>query len=161
MASTLVPTRPVTDRPTATRRAGYVLAIVVNGLMLWLAQQLLGWGWPGFLTVEFDDVLGLLSASFVASMVVNAGYLARDRGRFRALGELVVGAFGLVVSLRTWTVFPFDFAGYDHDWTWLFRLALVIAIVGTAVALVVNTVRLVRGPTDGVSGTQPSTGPQP
>lgn len=46
------------SRPTsqATRRVGYVAAAVVNGGMLWVANHLLGWGWPPFLTSSFEDL---------------------------------------------------------------------------------------------------------
>lgn len=146
MASTLAPTPLPTDRrPAAGRRFGYVLAVAINGVFLWISHQLLDWEWPGFLTEEFDRLLPLVTASFVASMVVNTVYLVRDRGRVRSLGELTTAAFGLVVSIRTWTVFPFDFAGYGTDWTWLVRTLLVIGIVGTSIAGIVHLTRLVTG----------------
>jgi hypothetical protein len=145
MTSTRVPAPTGSRRPTpAARRFGYVVAIAVNGTMLWVAHQLLGWGWPDFLTDDFDEVLWLLSASFLAGIVVNACFLLYDRGRFRALGDLVTALFGLLVSLRVWDVFPFDFSGYDNDWSWLFRVGLVVAIGGTAIAIIVNVVKLVR-----------------
>lgn len=150
MTSTVAPPQR-TDRTgpgVAARRFGYLVAIAANAIMLWLAHQLLDWGWPSFLTDDFDQVLGLITASFVASMVVNAGYLVHDRGRFRALGDLVIAAFGFVVSLRMWDVFPFDFSGWQTDWSWLVRTALVVGIGGTAIAMIVNAVRLISG-TDG------------
>lgn len=137
--------------PDAGRRAGYVVAVIVNGILLWVAHQLLDWGWPGFLTQDFDRLLPLLTVSFVVSMVVNTAYLARDRGRFRAFAEGFDAAIALVVSIQTWDVFPFDFTGYDHDWTWLARTLLVIAIVGTTIALVVHLVRLVRPPNGSIA----------
>ena len=146
MASTYLPATPALRPPTAAERFGYLVAIGVNAVMLWMAHQLLGWQWPSFLTVEFERVLGLLTASFVVSMVVNAAFLAHNRGRFRALCDLITAAFGLAVGARMWVVFPFDFTGYARDWSWLARLALIVGIVGTAIAVVVNLVKLVRGP---------------
>lgn len=147
MTSTVTPPVTVDHRPTPTRRVGYAMAIAVNGLMLWLANQLLDWQWPSFLTTDFDVVLPLLSASFVVGMAVNAGYLVVDRGRFRAVGELLTAGFGLAVSLQMWDVFPFDFTGWSTDWSWLVRVALVVGIVGSGIAILVHLVRLVR-PTD-------------
>lgn len=144
MTSTLAPTPAIDDRPTGVRRFGYTLAIAINAVLLWLVNQFLAWEWPGFLTESFEQVLPLLSASLVANMVVNAGFLARDRGWFRALGDLVNAAFALAVSIRMWHVFPFDFTGYDRDWTGLFRLALGIGIAGAAIALLANLVKLVQ-----------------
>ena len=40
-----VPARRSNPKPT-TRRVGYLVAAVVNGAMLWVANHLLGWGWP-------------------------------------------------------------------------------------------------------------------
>lgn len=153
MSATLTPTpRPTVTRPGAAgRRVGYVVAIVVNAVLLWIAHQLLDWGWPRFLTDAFDDLLGLVTVSFVANMLVYAVYLVRDHGRVRALGEMVTAAFALVVSLRTWDVFPFDFSGYATNWSWVPRTFLVIAIVGSAIGLLVHGVRLVNG-RDGPTG---------
>ena len=136
------PRRQPSAVPAAARRVGWVFAIAANAVMLWIAHQLLEWEWPGFLTADFELLLPILTASFVAGMVVNASFMAADRGRWRALGDLVNAAFGLAVSIRAWDVFPVDFSGYDSDWSWVFRTMLVIAIAGTGVAIVVNTVRM-------------------
>ncbi len=152
MTSTLAPAPgTATRRPTAARRFGYVIGIAVNAVMLWAAYQLLDWQWPRFLTDDFAHVLPLLAVSLVVGMVVNAGFLVRDRGRFRAAGDLVTAAFGMAVSARMLAVFPFDFAGYATDWSWLARVALVVGIVGTAIAVIVNVVKFITGdagPTD-------------
>ena len=39
-------------------------------VILWIAHQLLGWGWPPFLTAAWDEVLGVVSLSLVAAAVV-------------------------------------------------------------------------------------------
>ncbi|MFA9430548.1 hypothetical protein [Egicoccus sp. AB-alg2] len=152
MTTTRVP--ELTRRhPTAANRAGYVVAIAVNGLLLWVAGRLLDWGWPGFLTEDFTEVLPLLTVSLVAGMLANAAFLVRDRGAFRALADLVTTTVGLAVAVRLWDVFPFDFAGYPQDWSWLVRVGLAVGIVGGTIAIVVNLVRLVRCGLGGASDT--------
>jgi hypothetical protein len=150
MASNLAPASTTQGSPAA-RRFGYLVAIVVNGIMIWVAHRLLDWQWPGFLTDDFDAVLWLLSASFVAGMVVNACFLLYDRGRFRAFGDLVTAAFGLAVTLRIWDVFPFEFSDYGTDWSWLFRAVLALGAFGTSVAILINVARLIR-PADRPAG---------
>ena len=142
--ATLTMVRPgPTDRPPpAGRRFGYVIAIAVNAVLFWLVHQLLGWGWPGFLTEDFDRVLPWLSVSFAAGIVANACFLYRDRGWFRSLADLTTSTIGLVVSVQTWKVFPFDFTG--HDWSWAIRLGIVVGIVGCAIGMVVHAVKLVQ-----------------
>ena len=152
MTSTSAPVRPPapTPRPTTqlgpgARRFGYSLAIVLNAVALWLVHQLVGWGWPGFLTDAFTEALPLLAASLVASIVVNLVFLTRDRGRVRALGDLTTSAFGIAVSLQLLRVFPVDFTGYDHDWAWLVRMVLLVGVIGSAIGAVLALVRLAGG----------------
>jgi hypothetical protein len=136
---------PTTRRPSAARRFGYLVAIAVNAVLLWAANQLLDWGWPGFLTEEFTEVLPLISASLIAGMVVNAGLILRDTRRAKALGDLITAAFGLAISMRLWTVFPFDFSGYGTDWGGAFRVALGVGIAVMAIAVLANLATLING----------------
>lgn len=136
---------PTTNLGPGARRFGYSLAIVLNAVALWVVHQLVGWGWPGFLTGAFSEVLPLLSASLVASIVVNLVFLARDRGRIRALGDLTTSAFGIAVSLQLLRVFPVDFSGYDHDWAWLVRVVLLVGMIGSAIGAAIAFGRLVLG----------------
>jgi hypothetical protein len=76
-------------------------------------------------------------------VVANVLYLVYDGPWFRSLGEAVTTAITFVVAVRMWQVFPFDFGGADV-WVVLFRIALVVGIVGSAIAVVVNLVRTVR-----------------
>lgn len=123
---------------------GYLLAAAINGVMLWIAHQLLDWEWPGFLTPEFDDVLPLITVSFVASIVANLVYAWRDAWPIKALGELVTTVIGFVVALRMWQVFPFEFTG--DDWSWLVRFVLIVAMIGTILGVITQLVNLAKGP---------------
>ncbi len=134
---------PVSGRPTASRRFGYLVAIVANAVMLYLAHHLLAWGWPRFLTDDFEQLLPIVTVSFVAGMVANAAFICFDAAWFKSLANIVTSAISFVVALRTFQVFPFDFSGYDHDWSWLVRLVLVVGMVGAAISVVVETVRVI------------------
>ena len=133
------------QRPSpAERRLGYAVAVIVQAVMLWAANQLLDWEWPSFLTVDFELVLPWLSASLIVGIVVNALYLAFDPRWFRSLGQLVENVFSLVVTARFLQVFPFDFTEWSTDWSWLIRLILWIAVIGVAIGSVVELSRLGR-----------------
>ena len=134
--------------PTPVRRVGWVVAAAVNGVLLWVAHQLLGWGWPAFLTDDFELVLGLVTASLIAGIVVNVVLAVHHGGRVRALADLVTTAFALAVGLRLWEVFPFDFAGMTTDWSTLLRVALGVSIAASAIAIIANLVKLAGGSTD-------------
>lgn len=145
MTSTLTPARRRRS-PTAAARFGFVVAVAVNLVMLWAAHRLLDWGWPGFLTADFERVLPLVSASILVAVAANLAYLVSDRRWVRPLGETAIAGVGLAATVRLLEVFPFDFGGYATDWSWLVRVALALGVVGTAIALLVNGVKLL---TDG------------
>lgn len=131
-------------RPSpAARRFGYGVAIAVNAGLLYVVNNLVAWGWPAFLTEEFDGVLPLLNVSIIAGMVVNAVYIAFDEPWFKTAGDVVTSALSLAVVARMLAVFPFDFSVYDFDWETLTRVCLVLMIVALGIAILAGTVQLV------------------
>ena len=141
-------TTPAARPLVAAKRVGYLAAAACSAVLLWVSHQLLDWGWPAFLTDDFRQVLGLVTASLVVSIVVNLALALYDGGRFRALTELVTSAFGLLVLLRVLEVFPFDFGSYATDWSGHAHGLLILLIAVTGLAMVVNLVTLVAGPGD-------------
>ncbi|HEY5881484.1 MAG TPA: hypothetical protein VIU11_21420, partial [Nakamurella sp.] len=113
VSASTIPARP--PRARRTRRGGYVGAIVVNAIMLYLINVWPGWAVLPFLTDDLRVVLPWINASILTSIVVNVGYLVADPRWVRALGSIVTGVVGLVATVRMWQVFPFDFAGSAID----------------------------------------------
>ena len=140
-ASVSSPPSDATPR-RAGRAAGHLVAAGVDLVLLWITHQLLDWGWPRFLTDAFEDLLPIITVSLVASAVAELIFVIHDGGRFRPFADLVTAAISLVVAWRTWQVYPFDFSSYAHDWSWLATTVVWVGIVGTAVTVVVNAVRL-------------------
>ena len=136
--------RPLTSRPRpGARRAGYIVAAVVNAVMLYLVNRWPGWEAVPFLTDATVLVLGIVNASFVVGIVANIVYLVADPPRLRALGDLVTTGVGIAAMVRVWQVFPFDLGG--TPWEVVVRVLLVVAMFGSGVAIMVALVRLVRG----------------
>lgn len=127
----------------SAKRFGYLTAAAVNVVMLWISHQLLDWEWPGFLTPEFNDVLPIITISFVASIAANVVYTWNDRWPMKPLGELATTIIGLMAALRIWQVFPVEFTG--TDWSWLIRVVLIVAMVGSAVGILAQLVNLAKG----------------
>ncbi len=130
---------------TAARRTGYLVAAAVNLVLLWLILVWPGWEALSFLTDQFSEVVGLMSASLLVGAAANLVYVVADPPRVRAAGQLVVSAFSLAVTVRLLQVFPFDFSGWSFDPSWLVRLLLWLAVLGTVVGMVTELVRLVSG----------------
>lgn len=138
---TLTATRK--PRPSvAARRTGYVIAALVNAVLLYLVNVWPGWEELPFLTSETTEVLGWVNASMIAGIITNLVYVGRDTNRVRAAGDLVTTGIGLVAMVRIWQVFPFDFDLSGLDWAIVARVFLVIGIVGSAIAMVVRLVSL-------------------
>jgi hypothetical protein len=139
-------TRAVRQRPSATaRRTGYLISVAVNAALLYLVNRRPGWDAVPFLTAQTPQVLDLVNASMIAGLVANLVYLFRDPPRLRALGDLVTTGIGLAAMVRIWQVFPFSFKDSAFPWETVFRAALVVGIVGSAIGIVAALVALVRG----------------
>ena len=135
-------TSTVAHRPSAgTRRAGYVAAVVVNVVLLWLVNVWPGWQAVPFLTAETTQILGLVNASFVLAVALNVLYLFHDPLWLTTLGTMATTAVGVAVQAKALAVFPFDLSG---AWETVLRVLLVVGLVGTAIAFVVALVSLIR-----------------
>jgi hypothetical protein len=129
-------------RPSrAARRFGYVVAIVLNAAMLVAINAWPGWDVVPFLTDDTVDVLDAVNASIVVTLAANVVYVFRDPPRVRAIGDAVTTVVGLVAMIVIWRVFPLD---VSSGWETVARVLLGIGIVGSAIAIVTNLVRLVH-----------------
>jgi hypothetical protein len=140
----MITTNPPTRRsePTPIRAAGYAAAAAVNLVLLVIANSLLDWGWPPFLTGEFAEVLPLLNISIGAAALANGLYIVDDRPRFKHAAQLILGAVSLTVLARVWETFPFDFSAYTgFDWDLATRMVLVLAMIGTGIGMLVDFIK--------------------
>ncbi|MGH8871212.1 MAG: hypothetical protein ACRDWS_04480 [Acidimicrobiia bacterium] len=149
-------TSETTMAPTVARHAGYIVAIVVNALMIIFANNILDWARLPFLTEDFDGLLWLIDISLGAGIVVNLVYTFHDPAWFKALTQIGLNLIALFLTIRTSQVFPFDFSEYRFDWEPLTRFILVMVGIGTLIGIVVEIVKLVRSlvqplPTDSTS----------
>jgi hypothetical protein len=140
MTLTAVPKRPV----TAARRAGYVVAVLVNAAILYAVNVWPGWQALPFLTDDVSLVLELVNASIMVNLVANMVYVAADPPWMKALGDVLTTSVGLAALLQIWRVFPFDFTGNSFDWALVLRVAVGVAIGGSAIAIVVALVSFVK-----------------
>jgi hypothetical protein len=137
-------TTTVAKRPSrASRRAGYVVAAAINGVLLWLIHVWPGWDAVPFLTADFESVLWLIDLSLVVTVALNVLYVIRDPRWLTAAGAVVTTAIGFAAAVRMLQVFPFDF-GDSGFWPVVFRIALWVAVVGAAIGVIANLVVLVR-----------------
>lgn len=135
---------PARSRRTG-RRAGYVVAIIVNLLVYGFINTWPGWDSFDFVTADAADVVPLVNLSIGVSILANIVYLVVDAPRVKAIGEMVVSAVAMVVSVIVLRVFPFNFSAYAFPWELLTRVVLVIAVIGSGISVLVNLYRAIRG----------------
>lgn len=126
-----------------TRRIGYVIAIAVNAAILYVVNHLLAWGWPPWLTDEFEEVLPILSISLLASILANVLYLGYDAAWFKSLTQVVVIGIAMAATIALFGVFPFDFSAYEFNWAVVARMVLILAMVGAGIAMITESVKFV------------------
>jgi len=133
------------SRPTVeARRFGYVVAAAINLVFLFVVNVSPGWQSLGFLTDRTQEVLWLVNAMLVASVVVNLLYGGYDPPWFRALGDVVTTSIGLASMILIWQVFPFAFDTSSVPWDLVVRWLLGVGIFGSVVGIIAALVRLVR-----------------
>ena len=135
---------PARQPPVAARRVGYVIAAALTAVFWYLVNVRPGWEALAFLTDDAERVIPLLDVSLAASLVANVLYLAYDAPWFKAVGDIATTSIGIAVLVRVWQVFPFTFTG-SFDWSLAVRVTVMMAIVGSIIAIAVNVVALVRG----------------
>jgi hypothetical protein len=126
------------------RRVGYAIAVLVNLVVLYLFNVQPGWRSASFLTDDTPQVLVLLNLSLVAGIVANVVYILIDGPWVKAIGDLTTTTISLAVLIRLWQVFPFDFTAWTVNWGLIIRAVVAVALAGTVIGLVVQTLALAR-----------------
>jgi hypothetical protein len=129
------------SHPTASHRFGYLVSIACNLVGLYIAHHLLDWGWPRFLTSQFDEVLPVITLSCVYGVVINVAFTFYDHQWFTSLANVGGALIGFAVSVTLYVVYPFDFTGYAHDWSWAVTTVLIIGMVVSAIAALAESAR--------------------
>jgi len=140
-----MPPTTAARRPSAAaRRVGYLVGIVISAALLFILNGQPGWQALPFLTSDTSQVIGLVNLSLAVSLSVNVVYLFYDPPWLKSLGDLITAGIGLAVAIRVWQVFPFAFHGSAAWWSTVVHVLLILAIVGSAIAIVVQAVSLAR-----------------
>lgn len=148
---------PVTQRPrtSTASRFGYLVGVVVNAILIVIVNNLLAWGWVPFLTGRFELLTGIITVSLSVVLVANVLWLAFDPRWFKAMLQLGLNAISLVVAMRIWQVFPFDFSAYPgFSWHTMARVVIVVSMVGICVGMLSELFKLLSPSSwEGTSGT--------
>ncbi len=125
------------------RRLGYLVGIAISAGILFVVNNLLTWDIVPFLTSDFDQLLPIVNASLVASIVVNAIWVLYDAAWIRSTGQIILNLTSIAVLALTLRVFPFDFSPYSFDWESLTKAIIVFLIIALVIATIVEITKLV------------------
>ena len=128
--------------PVGVRRLGYLIGIALSAAILFVANNLLEWDILPFLTPDFEQLLPVINAALVASILVNAIWILYDAAWIRSTGQIILNLTSIAVLALTLRVFPLDFSPYSFDWETLTKAILLIVIIALVIATIVEIAKL-------------------
>jgi hypothetical protein len=129
---------------TLARRAGYVVAVLVNCALLLVVNHWPGWADVPFLTSDTQLVVSAVNTAIAVHLAVNVVYVVRDPLWLKAWGDFVMLAAGVLVLGRIWEIFPFEVDTRSVDWALVVRLVLAVGIVGSCLGMALALGTFVR-----------------
>jgi hypothetical protein len=121
------------------RTAGYVAAIIVNIILIFVFNNLQHW--VSFLTRSYSGVLWAIDLSLGVTILANILFLFYDAGWFRHLLRMVLNVIAIFATFIIYSVFPFTFAG--EVWAFWVKVGLIVVMVCIAIATIVEFFRLI------------------
>lgn len=138
------------DRRRVLSSFGHLVAIAVNLVLLYVVDNLGDWDLLSFLTDDYDQVIGPISVSIIATVIGHVLKIVLPNRRFGFMVDGVVTIFGFYALLRIFQVFPFEFDPDGFRWDLVARFVLVVGLLGSAIGVLVTPLRLLQEamPTD-------------
>ena len=132
--------------PTTGRRVGYLMAILFLMIFIVIINNLRDWNLPfvnDFITPAYSDWLWAGNLSLSVAIFCNVLFLAYDPRWFHHLMEAIQNAFSLFSTLVFFNIFPLSLPSATIEQ--YVRWGLMIAMVLTGLAIVINVIQAVVG----------------
>jgi hypothetical protein len=121
----------------AQRTSSSIGSIIVNVILLYVAQHLLEWHVPWF-TPAWSDVLWAVNLSLEVSIAVNVLFLLVGWKWFHHLAGTASCAVAVLATWWIYVVFPFDFG--DVAANSRAHLVILLVLAATSIGMLVNAV---------------------
>jgi hypothetical protein len=132
--------------PTSGRRVGYLIAIFFLIIFIVFINNLRNWNLPfvnDFVTPAYSDWLWAGNLSLSVAIFCNVLFLVYDPRWFHGLMEAIQNAFSLFSTLVFFNIFPLRLPSASIEQ--YVRWGLIIAMVLTGLALLINVIQAVVG----------------
>ncbi|MEN8040961.1 MAG: hypothetical protein ABFR95_05605 [Actinomycetota bacterium] len=126
------------------KRVGYSVMILIYIVSIWVIYNLLDWGWPPFLTEEWNDAIPYLVTAIVISLILTLPLFWYDPPWYKSTKEIITNLASIAVTIAVWRIWPFAFSDGGFPWETVVRIALIIGIAGPILGIISETVKLVR-----------------
>jgi hypothetical protein len=124
------------------QKSEYIAAIIFNLIWWYIVNNLLNWQ-VYFVTNAFNEVLWIINLSIIVSIIGNALLLLYSPERLRHGVKIFINIISFIAVYMVWDLFPFNF--YNSFYDWVFSLLLILAMIGIAIATIVEIYLLVTG----------------
>ena len=118
----------------------YIGAIIANGVLVFVLNNLLGWGVP-FLTESYKDCIWAIDISLIAVITANFVFIFFDRDWFKHLLQVFTNAASFMCVYVIHAIFPFEFA--NPAWYLVLKIFLIVAMAATGAGALYNIIRTV------------------
>ena len=118
----------------------YILAIVINLIMLFIANNLLYWN-LSFIAGSFSEVLWAINLSLIVAIVANVSFVLYDPPWYKIIAKIVMNFTALVAVFTLLTVFPFVINQFILALG--LTILLIIGIIAAIVSIIFQIMKMV------------------
>jgi hypothetical protein len=128
---------------THNKKIDYFVAIAVNVILLYAANNLLAWD-TQYITAKYSDCLWAINLSVIANLAANTIFLFHDKPGFKGLAQIILNLIGLNFIYTLYTVYPFNFSSLP-DLDQAAKIAFITGIMGILLVTIIEAVKLIPG----------------
>lgn len=129
-------TEEKSDRKKKNTTGEYIASIIVNIVLLYVANNLLAWNTP-HLAEGFTASLWILNISLVVTIIFNLIFLVVNPKWLVSLGQAITSVISAIALYTFYVTFPLDFTGGNEQ---LAKVIIIFALIATLIGALVQTI---------------------
>ena len=131
---------PQNKMPSSARQFGYIVSIMVNIALIYIANNFLNWNIP-YLTKDFAQCLWAINLSLGVTIFINFIFIFFDRKWFKNLMQAFGNVFAFISGFVFWRVFPLNLS---DSLARIVNFALIIALGVIVLSTMIELLATVR-----------------
>jgi len=131
---------PQNKMPSSARQFGYIVSVIVNIALIYIANNFLNWNIP-FLTKDFAQCLWAVNLSLGVTIFINFIFIFFDRKWFKNLMQAFGNVFAFISGFVFWRVFPLNLS---DSLARIVNFALIIALGAIVLSTMIELLATLR-----------------